>query len=355
MVLSNSKEAVKEVTRVKNGEEAALKASHEFQNIESRLPRNSSAFLYLNLPETRRELSQTLAMWGLSGAAVLEPVLQVFPAMGMTAQMKKNIWDMESFTSADKDQLEDGLMRNSEKYQRHLLALRPEHFEVEAAGQSIQTEVLRLQDLFEGTGGVSLLLFNAFLQAKADQFFGDNTLIDEELAPILDGEYWLGFSPSDQDFAFILELDEGEEALAHNLLAKAVQSKKVSTKSLVTTQNLQGAQVEELKAEWHEITREELNFSGTPYTKLSANNQPVAFVLISENHLILSKEETTLLSILERISGEAPESSQAFMADLLPGSQQIFNLRWQDANLSLSRKIFDDGIYTRHSLQLNGN
>jgi hypothetical protein len=170
-----------------------------------------------------------------------------------------------------------------------------------------------------------------------------------EVFPLLSGESYVGWT-SAQDFLFILELTDGNRASAQTMHDRFVQN--YTFKRLYTEDG-------EQKAELMHLTET----AKDGYSLYTAGEQTVVAMAFTDDALIIAPDEAALLATLDRQSGQSGRDLSE-MSVLLPGSNQIWILDsafLPEGNilgtylstltrLMSTRKLFDDGIFTRTSL-----
>ena len=362
VVVSQKIEPIALMIAAKKGELESLKQSADYQNVRSRLPITSSTFFYVNLPKSKLVLTQLLAKTGAFEPAFLQPLLAAFPAFGGTVHMESDGWYMETFLAVDKTLLDNkGLMRLEDKYLQAFLPASSESMAVEWGGANLYGKTQQLLDLLKQTGPTSSLLLESVIRSSAQDLFGERLNLEEELYPLLDQEFWLGLTPG---FAFMIQLEPGESSQAYKLKDLFVQNFELKEKQDRTVAMLDGTPITEVQAELFPVTQEEKNHEGTPYFELRAHDAPLLYVSILEDAVIVASEEDQFFLMLDRFQGRVEPRALNQIGVLLPGSEEIIILNVDSlpvdnplrevlsgfTSFSSTRKIFDDGIFTRHSL-----
>ncbi len=331
-----------------------LSDSSDYQNVRGRLPAFSSGFLYVNLENARRQLTRYANSIGISEPGFLESVFQIFPAFGASLRMESTGWYVESFTPVDKSALNgEAYYHPVAKYEQNFLAW-TQPFAFEWGGENIGAQLTRLSEIFAQLNSTASLVFESSLEETLREILGTTTF--EEILPLLDGEYYLGYTP-DNSFLALIELDNEEELQTAGQLkdrfAQNYSYKKLSTDDKGET-----------RAELLPLTTSLLDYTDHQYYKFEADGQTVAVIAFSDNLAIVASSEEVLFATLERISGgQSSRPLEDFMV-LLPGSDEIFilnsaflpeesilnSLLSTFTHLASTRKLFDDGVTARTSL-----
>lgn len=365
VAISNSIDALQLLAQTKNGDVPSVDSDNDYRNVRSRLPYSASAFIYVNTPQSRKKLIQYASKIGATEPGFLEPVLNVFPAFGATISMEADGWYMESFAAANKSSLKNGLLREETKYEKRFLSWSPENFTFEFGGNNVRTDIDRIRDLVHQTNPMTSLLIDSVLRSKMNKFFGDNTDLESEIYPLMDEEYWFGFNPNNEnDFALILGINEEEESKAYNLKDRFVINYRLSKPVTREVKMFNGNTVTELQADLIGMTQETGEHNGIKYSRIFAGDKDIAFIAIRPNTLIMSAKESTLFEILDKMEGASDPRPMYQLDSLISGSEEMMNVNFSKlsqenalftetrglSQMMTSRKIFDDGIFSRTSL-----
>lgn len=331
-----------------------LSDSSDYQNVRGRLPAFSSAFLYVNLENARRQLTRYANSLGISEPGFLESVFQIFPAFGASLRMESTGWYVESFTPVDKSALNgEAYYHPVAKYEQNLLAW-TQPFAFEWGGENIGAQLTRLSEIFTQLNSTASLVFESSLEDTLGEILGQTEL--SEVLPLLDGEYYLGYTP-DNSFLALIELDnESELQTAGQLKDRFAQNYRYKKLSI----DDKG----ETRAELLPLTTSLLDYADHQYYKFEADGHTLAVVAFLDNLAVLASSEEVLFATLERRSGrQSGRPLEDFMV-LLPGSDEIFilnsaflpeesilnSLLSTFTHLASTRKLFDDGVTARTSL-----
>lgn len=345
---SSSPEALSKLAGKTTVEDAA-----SYQNMRSRLSHLGSAFIYVDLQKNQKEFLAWLSEQGIREPLLLESLLTLFPAWGASIRMEQEQWIMESFTAVSKELIDGAYFHPTERYEQQFLPW-TRSFAWEWGAQDLAAQVERLREIFTSWGESSEVIFASSIQQLTAAMLRVGTV--EDWMTLLDGESYFGFS-SPQEFLFIVELNEMKDA-------QTVQSLK--------TQMLQNAQYKttftenngEEKAEWHVLSEYKKTYHDQNYT-LCMVGEELAFALaITSEAVIVAGTEELLLNTLDAQMGLSTGRDLSEIEVLLPGSDEIwiFNGAFLPeehilksplstlTRLMSTRKIFDDGIFSRTSL-----
>lgn len=326
-----------------------------YHNVRGRLPSLKSGMIYIDLKNARHEFLRVATEYGIPEPGFLESVFQIFPAFGASLRMEETGLYMESFTAVDKSILGgESYYHPSSKYEQELLPY-TQPFALEWGGEDPFAQIQRVQEILDDLNGTAGLVFESELELWLVEFFGSPAVTEVEFlnsyATLLDDEYYFGFTP-DEDFLFILELSNDDER------QKAAELKDLFAANYRYSKT-QTADNGEMKAELLSLEGSVKNWNGQDYYLFQADGETVAAVALTAEVAVVAGTESTLQATLDRISSGQNGRSLADFQVLLPGSDEIFILNGAFfpelsilETLLSTRKLFDDGVYTRSTLLL---
>lgn len=320
-----------------------LENTSAYQNVRGRLGHLQSGFAFVNLASAHAQLSSLTGLQPL----FLESILQIFPAWGASVRMESTGWYAESFTAVNKDVINGAYFHPTQKYEQKFLPW-TKSFGWEWGTADLAAQITRMQEIFAKLGSTGEMIFTSSLESQLNHTFGSTTL--EEALPLLTGETYIGWINPD-DFLFMFELTTENRPAAQTLKDRFVQN--------YTFKDLYTGEKGDQKAELLHLT--ETTKDG--YSVYTAGEETVAAIAFTEEALIIAPDEAALLAALDRRSGQNSRSLEE-MSVLLPGSTEIWILDGAflpETNilkthlstltrLMSTRKLFDDGIFTRTSL-----
>lgn len=293
--------------------------SDGYHNVKARLAHFQSAFVYVNLQKAQHAFLRFLSEQGISEPLFLESLYRLFPVFGASIQMGSTGWTMESFIAVDKSILgNEAYFHPSQKYDQTLLTY-SQPFAFEWGGVDAAAQMQRLSEIIKKLSPGAGLIWDSTLQNTVHEFFGmssppERDLILTELYGLFDQEFYLGFTPG-QDFLLLLELESEEEQ----------------------------RKILELKEQWAHNETSEIALAVLP------------------NLALMAGSEETLIATLDRVQGRQNSRPLSDFETLLPGSDEIFILNGAFLSessilktllstfdsMNTTRKLFDDGVYSR--------
>jgi hypothetical protein len=340
LVVSSNPAAISELW--KEGE-PRLSSNADYQNVHQRLPYMATVFAYIDLSNSNSLLSNTVT----GQAALVQSVLQIVPAMGMTLEKKDDHWYGEAFTAIDKMKIDgEAFFRHFNKYQQELIPWTSGLHAFEWGGHNLEAQVQALSTHLKTLSPSSALVFDSMLKIWTDEYLAGDPL------PLLKSEYYFAWTP-DSDFLFMTQLGEGQsteaEQLKNNFVERFVYEEEVSDSS------------GELKSTRTPVVQNEVYYESVPYFQIMAGEKNIGNITIHKDTLVITKEKSTLLEVLDRMNGREDHRpkedwtgiDEIFGMNLsaLPDDNILRTLLTDIDQISGGTKLFDDGIFNRFILR----
>lgn len=351
LVLSSSVESLELITMTPQSQR--LRQDSRYQNIKGRLPLLSDAYAFINLQTSRLELIHFFNQLGVHEPGYMESLLRLFPAYGMSIKMQPGQWYAEAATLVDKGQLDgQAYYHPNLKYRHDLLGYGSEAFLLEWGGENLWGQQEALSQLFETLNPSAALTFDSSLESAKSKLFGDLPL--ENLKDYLSNEFYFAWTPG-EDFLLLLEAESPSQELKEGFLANY--------------RHPQGRVTEtgEVLADVLGLWKQEDSHEGHRYDVFFAGEEFVVGTAVVDGIIVISSSQEELRAAMDRIQGRQSRQSLSNIEGLLPGSDEVWRLRLQSLpeehilkvllpgveSIHSTRKHFDDGFFTRHSLILS--
>lgn len=189
---SESVDALKALAAVQSGE-PSLESSGNYQNVKSRLPKLGSAFIYVDIQESKEDVIQLFSAAGINETGFLGPIFRLFPSFGMTLDEGAGVWELESFLAVDKELLDgEAFYRPEEKYNGELLTWVSDDFMFQWGGQNLAEQMERTGEVFTELNPVAGALLNAAILNTLNQYVGLQDF------STFTGEFLIAFNPQEK-------------------------------------------------------------------------------------------------------------------------------------------------------------
>lgn len=319
------------------GNQASLESSTNYQNVRGRLAQWNDGFYYVDIHKTQHRF--------MDDFGALSSLLQLFPATGGVLKLEAGTLLSENFLAVDKEALGgSAFFSPTAKYGQTLLPWTSEGMAWEWGGQDLSAQWTRIEEILTLQSPASALVWRSEAEQKLNEWLGTQVSLEENFSELLDGEQYFGFTPG-EDFLFMTTLENEEELrLASQLKDQVAMNGSGSNGMSASAEHYRGVQTYVFSKDG------DVEFS-------------IAFV---PGLAVVSGSKALLLSTLDKVLGQAPNRDLRQMEALLPGSDELLILHcpllpdgtilkelWGGFNSILStRKLFDDGVFTRSTLHV---
>lgn len=332
LFVAGSADLLKTVQEVARGAQPNLEQSEHYQNGRGRLAQWNGAFYYVDINKIKTRFTDDFG--------ALSALLELFPMTAGVIKEEGGLWIAENFLAVDKNQQGgEAFYSPTEKYEQKLLPWTSEDLAFEWGGQNLAEQFFRMEKILSVQSPASGLVFASTLEAKLKNWFGADFVLEDE-SSLLDKEQYFGFTP-EGDFLALIELENDEELHQAGML-----------KDRFVNQGLVWTPALEVSMEDH-LGIQVYHFRQGGDEKLSAAFLPEL--------VVVSGSKKRLLSTLDKVLGQAPLRDLQKMEAILSGSDELLNLHCPflpdgsilkalfGANTVVhsTRKLFDDGVFTR--------
>jgi len=340
------------IQKVASHQEASVADSPHYQNVNSRLASWTGGFVYADLEKLQPDWLQT------SGA--MEALLKLYPVFGATLRQQAGEVTAESFLAVNKNSIGGGAYWHpTQKYEAKLLPWTPDTFAFEWGGLDASAQWEQIKALLQSLDPSARELADADFTTRLKSLFGPDVDFTRDLAPLLDGEQYLGFTPG-KDFLALTQLNSPEEISLASRLKDQFGAHHLFAQNFQTPSG-------ETQARSVPLVQSTGQYNGIQYYSFTAEGEPVATVLFLENLAIVGSSEQVVFDALDRIQKTQTARDLDSWKDLLSGADEIFSVHclllpdgsilktlFNGFNTVVStRKLFDDGIFTRSSLTVS--
>jgi hypothetical protein len=269
------------------------------------------------------------------------------------------------------------------KFRANLLELIPEDLKFYTGGLDLKKQIQRYADLFSAGGEVSYLIFEGMLRAQKSTYLGSEIDLEEDIYPLLQGEYALAVTGEDEEKATMLLLELADplrdrdkiESIADSFVRKSA----VLAPKIVEVELEDGTILEEIQTVPEEIIRSTGDYRGYEMNILTVGQQPWGiYYLIMDDVLTISTKKDNLQKSIdlfidsqgsvknsylyrELISPILRTSDEVlfFDTDFILSSSPELVPEWMTpylepfAFVSAGKNYFKDGISTIHYIKID--
>ncbi len=317
LVLADNEDVIKSIVDASNNSDKRLEANDKYQKVRQNLPISCITFAYADIDKFINFLKQNERFMSDKGRQLLafEPFLNIYEAFGITGIVEDKSMAVQTFTLLNSEYLNNRELINfDKKFRANSLELLPRNVKFYAGGLNLKQQFQRYSEVFGMGGEVSYLIFEGALNALKTQYFGEEIDLEEDLYPLLQGEYLLAVTGENESRAttFILELSDpiGDSGVIDNIAESFIRKSAFLSPKIVTVELEDGTVSEEIQTVPEEITKSEEEHRGYLVNVLNIGNQNwgVYYIVLDDRLVITTKAET-----IKNIIDLFVDSSESFM------------------------------------------
>ncbi len=364
--------------------EARLTDDGDYRKVSNNLPQGGLISGYVNFQKLFDDLAANQDFINRKGQAFMafKPFLALFKNGGVTVFADKGRFAIQTFTGINKDNLNNaGYITYSERYTGNLLSYASDDPVLIFGGHDLTKEISRMSEIFQGGTKTSNLIFDGLLQAQKDIYFGKDISMENDIYPLLQGEYLFTVDNSLEQPQLSLIMEMADKNKDTQLFEKVVSA--FQKTSGIFTPHLQdvtlpdGTKGQEIVATPEQVERYDETYSDTNIATLKMGNTgwSVYYAYVG-NRVAMSTSKDLLKNIIDRAEGklEAGFTSSNFykqtMASLMSTADEVANVKMGAftealglndnqmlkpyllpfANLTFAKNYFSDGISTVYLL-----
>lgn len=386
LVIGENAEIIKQLIDHTIGSELRLSDNADYRKVANNLPQGALIFGYVNIEKLFDVLSKDPKFAAEKGQDLMafKTFIHLFKAEGVTIFAEEKRLAMQTFTALNKEALDgQNFITFNEKYQGELLNLANEETVLFAGGHDITKELNRIQEIFTSSTGTSSLIFEGLLEAQKFQYFGKDISMNEDIYPLLSGEYLFTVENSFEKpiITLFLELKDKNKDTQRleKVMAEFIKTSGFFTPHVQEVTLPDGTKGQEIVAVAEKIERSEEKYNDANITLLRIGNTgwSIAYTII-DDVAIFSTNKESLTKIIDRKEGTIEtnlrttpffneniqpvlRTADEIMNVKLGAVTQFFGLNEDSilsnyfvpfANLTITKNYFEDGISTIYLIEV---
>jgi len=387
LVIAENEEALKSIIDVEAGRVDSLINTNLYQKISQNLPINSIIFAYSDFAKVNNILKSNGAFMSEKGRELLafQPFIKLYKALGVSFIVENGDLAIQTFTALDEEYLAGRDFINFDtKFRANLLKFMQKDVLVYAGGIDLKKQLQRYSDFFSSGGEVSYLVFEGMLRAQKSKYFGDEITLEDDIYPLLQGEYAVAMTGTADDSAFMIMLEmldpirdrDNIETIIDSFIHKGA----MLAPQVFEVELEDGTTVSEIRTVPEEIIRSTEDYHGYEINVLSSSGNGVftAYYIMLDDIFILSTNKIHLEKSIdlfidpsssmqesdifaEIISPVIRTSDEIIMTDIsylienfgnsFPAEILPYFKPFQ--NIAIGRNYFKDGISSNYYIKIN--
>jgi Protein of unknown function (DUF3352) len=387
LVIAENDIALKSIIDAEGSRGERLIDSDLYQKVSHNLPMNSIVFAYSDFAKANNLLKSNGLFMSEKGRELLafQPFIKLYKAFGVAAVMENEDLAIQTFTALDEEYLAGHDFINFDtKFRANLLELMQEDVLFYAGGIDLKKQLQRYSDFFSSGGEVSYLVFEGMLRAQKSEYFGEEVTLEDDIYPLLQGEYAVAVTGPPEDSAFTMMLEmldpmrdrDNIETIVDSFIHKG----SVLAPQVFEVELEDGTTVSEIRTVPEEILRSTEDYHGYEINILASSGNGIfsvyyimlddVFVLSTEkSHLEKSinlfidpdksmKESDLFLKIISpviRTSDEVMFADISYLIDNLGGDLPAETLLYLQPfkHIAAGKNYFKDGIFSTHYIKID--
>ncbi|MBU1446103.1 DUF3352 domain-containing protein [Patescibacteria group bacterium] len=329
MVIAENDIALKSVIDAAGSRSGRLIDSVLYQKVAHNLPMNSIVFAYSDFVKANTVLKSNGTFMSEKGRELLafQPFLKLYKAFGVVGVMENQNLTIQTFMALDEEYLAGHDFINFDtKFRANLLELMQKDVLFYAGGIDLKKQLQRYSDFFSSGGEVSYLVFEGMLRAQKSKYFGDTITLEDDIYPLLQGEYAVAVTgtPDDQAFTIMLEmLDPMRDRDSIETIADSfIQTGSVLAPQVFEVELEDGTVVSEIRTVPEEIVRSTEDYHGYEINILASSGNGIfsVYYIVLDNVFVLSTEKSHLEKSIDLFvtPGESMKESDLFLEIISP-------------------------------------
>jgi len=299
LVVANNPDVLRTIVDVNKQYSNQLISNELYQKVTQNLPINTLTFAYVDMGKLIETLKENEGFMSEKGKDLLvfEPFLKLYKAFGLTVIMENGNLAIQTFTLLDKDYLagEDFINFNT-KFRANFLNYISNDMVFYVGGLDFQKQIHRYADIMSAGGEVSYLIFEGMLRSQKNKYFGQEIDLEEDIYPLLQGEYAIAVNKNDKHEALsiIIELADPpkDRDKVESIVDSFVRKSAILAPKIVEVELEDGTTMEEVQTVPEEISRSSEDYHGYEINVLTIGTQDWGvYYIIVDNVLIISTQK----------------------------------------------------------------
>ena len=252
---------------------------------------------------------------------------------------------VQSFAALDEDYLAGkDFIDFKTKYRANLLDYVSKDLVFFAGGFDLQKQFHRYADIMSAGGEVSYLIFEGMVRAKKNEYFGSEIDLEEDIYPLLGGEYGFAINQNEEYEAttMLVELADPlkDKEIIESIIDSFIRKSAVLAPTVVEVELEDGSVMEEIQVLPEEIVRSTEDYHGYEINVLTVGSQPwgIYYIIVDDVFIATSQKEQTYASIDLFINqNESVKNSAIYRESVAPVVRTTDEVLYVDINYMIEK------------------
>lgn len=384
LVVALEPSVLKTVLEVAKDNDKALENSEKYNKVADNLPGGGVVFGYFDIEELTSFILDSPNLVARNGfiLTTFEPFLSIFDAEGFTMTYDDKNLQMQTFTSLNRELLNDKqFLTFKEKYNAELANFVSDDAMVVWGGMNLEKQLKRIADVLGKGSEASMMIFEGLLEAQKNVYFGQNISLQSDIYPLIDNEFMLALYEGDTPrVEVVLELDDEADSMEKikKIVDGFVKENAVFKPEIREVTLEDGTVGQEIVGVPEEIQSSEIDYNGLKVQAISLGSKGWGiYWFVRDGKLFLATQKDLIEKM--QINEKPLKSSQDFSENIAPilshaDEVSYIDLRkflpklWPNVEsgetdvkqlyldpfeaVSSGKNYFDDGISTIHNIAI---
>lgn len=374
IVVSTDSKAIEFLTSDKAEALDKLSSSSEYSKINSKMPVNKVAFLFVNNQVGYDKLQQKYGDITNSEIykAAMGPLEGLLSSEGMALIAKDDNFVINSYMSFGAPYLEGSdLLYFTRKYNSSLTAFIPDQPLFVWGGLDAISLVQRFIKIFSAGSKDSLEVFDGILKNYVEKYLSSNVSLDEDISPLLKNEFLVALTKTGEKnvYTIIVELDDPEsDALKLQKIANNFVSSGAVFEPHIEEHDLpDGTKSREIVASQKQLVKSESKYKDySIYEAATEDASWGVYYSVATDKAVISTDRNSLIESLKLIDKESQnsfEKSENFKSHFEPLLSSSEDVVFADIeklipntklvkSISTGREYFAEGILANYFINV---
>ncbi|MBI2464237.1 DUF3352 domain-containing protein [Candidatus Peregrinibacteria bacterium] len=318
VVIADAKPFLQKILDYSSENSSLLAKDSWYIKARNNLPQGKLFWSYVNI--------EALITTFKTKSNLIEPFLSIFPSFGMSGSSKNSGLTFQTYFNIEKNNLRDQqFFRFDTKYRGKLLQFLEEEGLLSVhGGHDLELQLKRAFEIANEIHPLGNTLFEAMLREQKNTYFGKDISLENDIYPLLRGEYLFAFLEKGSDPSFKLLLEANEQSKESILKLKTQYLKTASFESpQVREIPVEGeTPLQEVVSSRKNITEREETYRDTLISHLTIGDFALSYAFL-QDIFILTDDAESMKKSIDRVLDNASSNLLNEYHPVLASSDEI--------------------------------
>lgn len=310
IIVTSDRKSLHELIDLNEDKGDYLSNSSDYQNMDSNLPLNRAAFIYLNFELAHDAFFQKIPFFKDNGILrdYFSVFANVFNAEGFSLSANDKNFEIRSFMNSKKGKMVSGdYLQIFGDYDAKLSKFISDAALVVWGGEDLEYQIKRFVEALSNVDKSVSPVMDGLLENQVKKYFGSQISFKSDVLPLLQNEYAVSIENVNGANVYKLVLELGNSNLdavkIHDLANAFAKHGGVFEPKIVEYKLKDGTPAREIIAEPKEIKKQEIEYHGDTIFALEAEGAWGVYYAIKNGVAIIANNVDSLKQSLDIVSG----------------------------------------------------